>query len=126
MKLIVQCPHCGAKNKVAHSINTKVDYAHKYGEQFWFRCKHCGNINEYHVDDIRAVHFSLGELFLKGLLVSALVFIAALVAGIFLIGLAGAITGGIILVLVVLLWSRWKDASRKKRFNQKTFKKFGL
>lgn len=62
MKLVVKCSKCRQENKAPHHVNNRIDYAKEYGDSFSLTCKYCNETVEYHVDDIKAVDYSLGEI----------------------------------------------------------------
>ena len=62
MKLIIKCSKCREENKAQHHEDNRIDYAKQYGDNFSMTCKSCNETDYYHVDVIKAVGFSFGEL----------------------------------------------------------------
>ena len=54
MRLEIQCTHCGKINKAPRYETNRTDYAKRFGAEFDLRCRKCGFIGKYKVDDIKA------------------------------------------------------------------------
>ena len=56
MKLIANCQGCDKPIRIsAFMIDTRLELARKKGKEFETRCEKCGNRNNVHVDDVKAV-----------------------------------------------------------------------
>lgn len=122
MNLSVKCPECKKQNKTPHSMSNRVDYAKKYGDNFTLKCPDCNTASEYHVDDIRALDYSFGEIIKNRLLVFILVFVIMFVIGLFVISVGGAIALSIIISSISILLSKKNDSKKNLEFNKHKLK----
>lgn len=57
MKLVAKCTGCKAEIKVsAFMPGNRIDLAKKKGSEFELRCEKCGQSNQLHIDDVKAVN----------------------------------------------------------------------
>lgn len=122
MKLIVKCNKCRHENKAPHHENNRIDYAKQYGDNFSLTCKSCNETDEYHVDDIKAVDYTFGEIFKNRLIVFAIIFVVTLVLGFFVIGVAGAVIVSLIATLISMGLAKKNNSSKNLTFNKHKLK----
>lgn len=122
MKLIVKCTKCKQENKAPHHVNNRIDYAKQYGDNFSLTCKSCNETGEYHVDDIKAVDYTFGEIFKNRLIVFAIIFVVTLVLGFFVIGVAGAVIVSLIATLISMGLAKKNNSSKNLTFNKHKLK----
>lgn len=122
MKLIVKCNKCRHENKAPHHVNNRIDYAKQYGDNFSLTCKSCNETDEYHVDDIKAVDYTFGEIFKNRLIVFAIIFVVTLVLGFFVIGVAGAVIVSLIATLISIGLAKKNNSSKNLTFNKHKLK----
>lgn len=122
MKLIVKCNKCRHENKAPHHVNNRIDYAKQYGDNFSLTCKSCNETDEYHVDDIKAVDYTFGEIFKNRLIVFAIIFVVTLVLGFFVIGVAGAVIVSLIATLISMGLAKKNNSSKNLTFNKHKLK----
>lgn len=122
MKLIVKCTKCRHENKAPHHVNNRIDYAKQYGDNFSLTCKSCGETDEYHVDDIKAVDYSFVEIIKNRLIVFAIIFVITLVLGFFVVGIAGAVIVSLIATLISMVFAKKNNSSKNLTFNKHKLK----
>ncbi len=122
MKLIVKCPKCGQENKAPHHVNNRIDYAKQYGDNFSLLCTSCNETSEYHVDDIKAIDFSFGEIIKNRLIVFLVIFALTLTLGFFIVGVAGALILSLVATMISIALSKKNDASKNLTFNKHKLK----
>lgn len=122
MKLIVKCQNCNFENKAPHHVDNRIDYAKNYGDNFSLKCKNCGETNEYHVDDIKAVDYSFVELLKSRLIVFIILFIILFVIGFFLTGPIGGIVISTMFSLFSVLIVKKNNSSKNVVFNKHKLK----
>ncbi|WP_282040070.1 hypothetical protein [Saccharicrinis aurantiacus] len=122
MKLIVKCNKCRQENKAPHHVNNRVDYAKQHGDNFSLTCKSCNETDEYHVDDIKAVDYTFGEIIKNRLMVFAILFVITLVLGLFVVGFTGAVTISLVLTLTTMLFAKKNNSSKSLTFNKHKLK----
>lgn len=54
MLLTVRCNKCRRQIKFSERVSDRIQLVRKKSEFINIRCKNCGQLDEYHVDDIRA------------------------------------------------------------------------
>lgn len=123
MKLIVKCPNCNTENKAPHTMDNRIDYAMKYGDNFSVKCVSCGETTTYHVDEIRAVDYSFSELLINKLLIFGVVYVATLVLGIYLVGAIGGIVISFVVILLAFFLAKRNDTSKNLTFNRHKLKR---
>lgn len=122
MKLIVKCPKCRHENKAPHHIDNRIDYAKNYGDNFILTCKSCNQTTEFHVDDIKAVDFSIGEIIKNRLNVFAVTFVVILVLGFFVVGIAGGLILSLIVTMISMVLVKKNNSSKNLIFNKHKLK----
>ncbi|MEN8187872.1 MAG: hypothetical protein ABFR05_12150 [Bacteroidota bacterium] len=122
MKLIVKCNKCRHENKAPHHVSNRIDYAKQYGDNFSLMCKSCNETNEYHVDDIKAVDYSFGEIIKNRLIVFAIIFVVTLALGFFVVGIAGAVIVSLIATLISMVFAKKNNYSKNLIFNKHKLK----
>ena len=122
MKLIVKCPKCRQANKALHLVNNRIDYAKQYGDNFSLTCDSCKESSEFHVDDIKAVDYTFGEIIINRLFVFAIIFVVTLVLGFFVIGTAGGIILSLIATLISIVFAKKNNSLKNLTFNKHKLK----
>lgn len=122
MKLIVKCANCRHENKAPHSMDNRIDYAKQHGDSFSLTCIACNQTNNYHVDNIKAVDYTLGEIVKNRLMVLAIIFGLALVAGFFLGGIPGGVILSVISIIVSIVFVKRNNSSKNLTFNKHKLK----
>lgn len=122
MKLIVKCLKCRKENKAPHHVDNRIDYAKQYGDNFSLECKFCNETAEYHVDDIRALDYSFGEIIKNRLIIFGIIFVVSLVVGFFIVGLAGAVIISFIILLTSMVYAKKNNSSKNLTFNKHKLK----
>jgi len=122
MKLIVKCSKCKHENKAPHHVNNRINYAKQYGDNFSLMCKSCKETEEYHVDDIKAVDYSFGEIIKNWLIVLSIIFVVTLVFGFFVVGIAGAVMISSITTFISMLFAKKNNSSKNLIFNKHKLK----
>lgn len=62
MKVYGTCKSCKNELSYTTSAYTRVDFAMQDGETKTLNCNHCGNTNEFHVDQLKTKHSKLAQL----------------------------------------------------------------
>lgn len=122
MKLIVKCNKCRHENKAPHRVNNRIDYAKQYGDNFSLTCKSCNATDEYHVDEIKAVDYSFGEIIKNRLIVFAIIFVVTMVLGFFVVGIAVSVIGSLIATLAYMVFAKQNNSSKTLTFNKHKLK----
>lgn len=122
MKLIVKCPHCKQENKAPHRIHNRIDYAKQYGEHFSLKCTACNQTTEFHVDDIKAVDYTVGEILKNRVLIFAILFVVTFVLGFFLGGPVGGMVVSVMVILISMAMVKKNNASKNLTFNKHKLK----
>lgn len=122
MKLIVKCSDCRAEDKALHHVDNRIDYAKEFGDNFSLTCKSCNTMNEYHVDDIKAVDISFVEIIKNRFIAFAVIFIVTLVLGFFVTGRAGGIILAFITTFISTVFRKKNDTSKNLTFNKHKLK----
>lgn len=122
MKLIVKCSNCRDENKVLHRVSNRIDYAKQYGDNFSLTCKSCNKADEYHVDDIRAVDYSFGEIVKNRMITIAIVFVVTFALGFFVGGIGGAFILALVAIGVSMLFAKKNNSYKNLTFNKHKLK----
>jgi len=122
MKLIVKCPNCGEENKTPKKHDNRIDYAKKYGDKFSLKCIKCSTESEFHVDEIKAIDYSFGELIKNRLIVFLIIFILILGLGIFFTGFVGGLVLSTISVSISALLMKKNASDKNVEFNRHKLK----
>ena len=122
MKLIVKCPDCKQETKVLHHVDNRIDYAKQYGDNFNLKCTNCNTTTEYHVDDIKAIDYSFGEILKNRIFLFIVLFLVSSVLGFIFTGLAGAFMLFIITSLIVIALIKKNNSANNLTFNKHKLK----
>jgi len=122
MKLIVKCPSCKQEIKTPHHVDNRIDYAKQYGDNFSLKCTNCNETTEYHVDDIKAIDYTVGEILKNRIFLFVVVFLVSSVLGFIFIGLAGVIMLNIIITLVIIALIKKNNSAANLTFNKHKLK----
>lgn len=118
MKLIVKCPACRHENIAPHQVNYRIDYAKRYGENFPLSCKSCNETTEFHVDDIKAIDYSLVEIIKNRIFVFAITWVVTFVLGFFLVGILGGIVLSLIFTIISMFLVKRNNSKQNLIFNK--------
>lgn len=73
MDLTVFCKSCKKHSKIKSKANSRPDLVDSIGEYFNHKCKSCGSVHEYHVNQVKAQSSGSFIGLIAGLLVIVLV-----------------------------------------------------
>ncbi|MBQ4915318.1 hypothetical protein J8L85_12770 [Maribacter sp. MMG018] len=121
MKLIVKCKDCREENKVPNYAEDRVNYAKEFGDEFDLKCKKCDKINKYHVDNIRAEGYSLGEIIVNRLIIIGIVAVISIILKI--IFWSNPISWSFLLFpIAALFFFKNNDSKKQLNFNKHKLK----
>lgn len=123
MKLIVNCPKCLQENRAPHHDNNRIDYAKRYGDFFALTCKSCNKLTEFHVDDIKAVDYSVGEIIKNRLIIFSVIFVFTFIIGFFIVGIIAGVIFSLISTLISITFAKKNNASENRIFNKYKLKR---
>ncbi|QCX39560.1 hypothetical protein FF125_14335 [Aureibaculum algae] len=121
MKLVIKCKDCREENKVPNYARDRVNYAKKFGDKFELNCKKCNKTNEYHVDDIRAENYRLGEIITNRIIVLVIVSVISIILMIAFWG-SPISWSFILLPIATLFFFKNNDSKKQLNFNKHKMK----